>query len=292
MPDSFASLDPWFFYLATGLLALLIGSFLNVVIHRLPIMMERHWRTDCRELLGVAAPADETADTPYNLVVPRSACPGCGHRISALENIPILSYLVLRGRCAGCGTRIPLQYPLVELTTAVLSLLVLWRFGPGWQMAAACLLTWALIALAVIDLRTQLLPDGITLPFLWLGLLLNLGGLFTDLQSAVLGAAAGYLALWLVYQGFRLLTGKEGMGFGDFKLLGMLGAWMGWQALPVIILLSSFVGALVGVSLILFRRHDRNIPIPFGPYLAAAGWIALLWGDSLVAWYLDFLAVP
>jgi leader peptidase (prepilin peptidase)/N-methyltransferase len=268
----------------TALLGLAIGSFLNVVIFRLPKMMERDWRDQCAEIVdGETHAADRPA---YNLVVPRSRCPSCGHQISALENVPLVSYLVLKGRCAQCGWHIPLRYPLVELLTAVLSVIVVWQLGLSLQAAAALLLTWALVALAFIDFDTQLLPDSITLPFLWLGLLLNIFGTFTDLQAAVIGAVAGYLLLWSVYHLFRLVTGKEGMGFGDFKLLGMFGAWLGWSALPLIVLLSSFVGAVVGVAMIALRGHDRNIPIPFGPYLAVAGWIALLWGSEIVDAYL------
>ncbi|WP_051081797.1 prepilin peptidase [Thioalkalivibrio sulfidiphilus] len=272
----------------TALFSLLVGSFLNVVIHRLPVMMERQWRREATEFLyaegQTLAPAEQ--GPAYNLWSPRSACPQCGHKITALENIPILSYLFLRGRCSECGSSIPLRYPLVEAATALLSVVVVWHFGFTWQSGAALLLTWALIALAVIDLRTTLLPDSITLPFLWIGLLLNLGGLFTDATSSLIGAVAGYLSLWLVYHGFKLLTGKEGMGFGDFKLFALIGAWLGWQLLPLVILLSSLVGAVVGIALILFRGRDRAQPMPFGPYLAAAGWIALLWGNDIMALYL------
>lgn len=268
-----------------GILGLLVGSFLNVVIHRLPVMMERDWRSQCDELEGRAPRDDAPA---YNLVVPRSRCPGCGHQITALENVPVVSYLVLRGRCSACGWRIPLRYPVVELLTGVLSVIVVWRFGLGAQAGAALLLTWALVALSVIDFDTQFLPDAITIPFLWLGLLINLFGTFTTLQAAVIGAVAGYLSLWLVFHGFRLLTGKEGMGYGDFKLLAVFGAWLGWSSLPLIVLLSSLVGAVVGVTLIALRGHDRNVPIPFGPYLAVAGWIAMMWGTELVDAYMDF----
>jgi leader peptidase (prepilin peptidase) / N-methyltransferase len=272
----------------TALFGLVVGSFLNVVIHRLPVMMERQWRQEATEFLsaeGHALPPVEDTGS-YNLWMPRSACPQCGHRITALENIPLISYLMLRGRCSECGAAIPLRYPLVEAGTALLSVLVVWQFGFTWQAAAALLLTWALLALAVIDLRTTLLPDAITLPVLWLGLVLNLGGLFTNYASSLIGAAAGYLSLWLLYHGFRLLTGKEGMGFGDFKLFALIGAWLGWQLLPLVILLSSLVGAVVGLTLILVYGRDRAQPIPFGPYLAAAGFIALLWGDSIMGLYL------
>ncbi|WP_018232371.1 prepilin peptidase [Thioalkalivibrio thiocyanodenitrificans] len=272
----------------TGLFSLLVGSFLNVVIHRLPLMMERQWRQEATEMLsaeGHTLPPVEDSG-PYNLWAPRSACPDCGHRITALENIPLLSYLLLRGQCSDCGARIPLRYPMVEAATALLSILVVWHFGFTWQAGAALLLTWALLALSVIDLRTTLLPDAITLPVLWLGLILNLGGMFTDTTSSLIGAVAGYLSLWLLYHGFRLLTGKEGMGFGDFKLFALIGAWLGWQILPLVILLSSLVGAVVGITLIVVYGRDRAQPIPFGPYLAAAGFIALLWGDAIMYLYL------
>jgi leader peptidase (prepilin peptidase)/N-methyltransferase len=266
------------------LLGLTVGSFLNVVIHRLPRMLERDWEAQCAELRGEVA----AQPTPYNLATPASACPACGHRIRPWENIPVLSYLLLRGRCSACGTGISPRYPLVELITGLLSLLVVWQLGPGTPAIAALLLVWGLVALTGIDLDTQLLPDQITLPLLWLGLLVNLNGTFVELQDAVIGAAAGYLALWTVYQAFRLLTGKEGMGFGDFKLLAMLGAWLGWQLLPQIVLLSSLVGAIAGVGLVLLRNRDRGRPIPFGPYLAVAGLIALLWGPQINAAYLRF----
>jgi len=268
----------------SGLLGLAVGSFLNVVIHRLPKMMEREWRSQCAEILDDGAPAEKR--TTYNLVVPRSRCPGCDRQITALENIPVLSYIVLRGRCSGCGQRIGLRYPLVELVTGLLSVLVVWRFGLTVQAGGALLLTWALVALSVIDFDTQYLPDAITLPFLWLGLAFNVAGVYTTTQASVIGAIVGYLALWSVYHLFRLITGKEGMGYGDFKLLALFGAWLGWSAVPVIVLLSSFVGAIVGIALIALRGHDKNIPIPFGPYLAVAGWIALMWGDQLVDAYL------
>lgn len=264
------------------ILGLLIGSFLNVVIHRLPQMMHREWQQQCHELIGSEAP--ET--TLLSLSTPRSRCPHCGHAISALENIPIISYLFLRGRCHACQAHISLRYPLIEALTGALSAVVAWHFGFSWVCLGALLLTWALVALTFIDVDEQLLPDSITLPLLWLGLFFNLFGSFTTLQSAVIGALAGYLSLWLVFHAFRLITGKEGMGFGDFKLLAALGAWLGWEFLPVIILLSSLVGAVVGISLILLRQHQRSQPIPFGPYLAAAGWLALIWGDVINSGYL------
>jgi leader peptidase (prepilin peptidase)/N-methyltransferase len=266
------------------LLGLVVGSFLNVVIHRLPRMLERDWQAQCAELRD--EPVADSA--PYNLVTPASTCPACGHRIRAWENIPLLSYLLLGGRCSACGAAISVRYPLVELLTGLLSLALAWQLGPTAQALAALLLLWGLVALTGIDLDTQLLPDQITLPLLWLGLLVNLNGLFTDLPSAVIGAVAGYLALWSVYHAFRLLTGKEGMGFGDFKLLAMLGAWLGWQMLPQIVLVSSLVGALAGVGMILLRGRDRSRPIPFGPYLAVAGFVALLWGPQLNSAYLRF----
>jgi len=275
------------FITACFILGLLLGSFLNVVILRLPVIMQKEWQQQCRELLEVEH--QEGVDNQvFNLVRPRSCCPECGHKISALENIPVFSYLFLKGKCAGCGTRISPRYPLIELLTAVLTAVVAWHFGFTWQAGAAMLLTWALIALSFIDIDHHLLPDSITLPLLWLGLLLSLVPVFVDSHTSLVGAAAGYLSLWLIYHLFRILTGKEGMGYGDFKLLAVFGAWMGWQMLPVIIMLSSAVGAVVGISLILFRGRDRNIPIPFGPYLAAAGWIALLWGNDLTDAYLRY----
>lgn len=271
---------------AVAALGLVVGSFLNVVIHRLPVMLERSWRSECAEVLGDAARPVETER--LDLLLPRSRCPHCGHAIRAWENVPLLSYLLLRGRCSACGERISMRYPLIEALTAALSVAVVWRFGLDWQGAAALALTWLLVALAFIDLDTQLLPDNLTLPGLWLGLGVNLGGTFAPLDAAVVGAIAGYGSLWLVYQGFRLATGKEGMGYGDFKLLAMLGAWLGWQGLPVVVLLSSVAGAVVGVGLIALRGHDRSVPIPFGPYLALGGWVALLWGEGLARAYLGW----
>ena len=271
----------------SSLLGLIVGSFLNVVIYRLPRMMMRSWRLQCHELQGTA-PDDEDLK-PFNLNTPRSRCPGCNHAISAWENIPVISYLLLRGRCKECGQSNSIRYPLIEALTALLSALVAWHFGFSWQTAAALLLTWALIPLVFIDLEHQLLPDDITLPLLWLGLGLSLFGIFTDPGSAIIGAMAGYLSLWSVYILFKLATGKEGMGYGDFKLLALFGAWLGWQAIPLIIILSSLVGSIVGITLIILRRHQREIPIPFGPYLAAAGWIALMWGDSITNAYLNWI---
>lgn len=271
-----------------GLLGLCIGSFLNVVIHRLPKMMEQEWQAQCAELRGETPPPASEALT---LSTPRSRCPACGHQISALENIPLISYLlILKGKCASCGAGISPRYPIVEAATALLSAYTAWHFGPTLAMVGALLLVWSLIALAAIDLDTQLLPDSITLPLLWLGIAFNLAGAFVDLPTSIIGAMAGYLALWTVYWLFKLTTGKEGMGYGDFKLLAALGAWLGWQMLPAIILLSSVVGAIVGISLIVAARHGRNVPIPFGPYLAAAGVIALFWGPQLTNRYLGLIA--
>ncbi len=271
-----------------GLLGLCVGSFLNVVIHRLPKMMEQEWQAQCAELRGEMPPPASEALT---LSTPRSRCPACSHQISALENIPLISYLlILKGKCAGCGAGISPRYPIVEAATGLLSAYTAWHFGPTLAMVGALLLVWSLIALAAIDLDTQLLPDSITLPLLWLGIAFNLAGAFVDLPTSIIGAMAGYLALWSVYWLFKLTTGKEGMGYGDFKLLAALGAWLGWQMLPAIILLSSVVGAIVGISLIVAARHGRNVPIPFGPYLAAAGVIALFWGPQLTNRYLGLIA--
>lgn len=280
--------SPLFFALFCGILGLLVGSFLNVVIHRLPKMMEREWHSQCAELNG-QTPAPAPA---YNLLVPRSACPHCGHAITASENIPVLSYLFLRGKCAGCGVAISPRYPIVESVSGMLSAYAAWHFGFGLAGIAAILFVWALIALTCIDFDTQLLPDSITLPLLWLGLLLNLNGAFTSLENSVIGAVAGYLVLWSVYWMFKLVTGKEGMGFGDFKLLAAIGAWLGWSMLPLVILLSSAVGAVIGIILIVVAKHGRNIPIPFGPYLAGGGLIALFWGPFLTQSYLQLLSVP
>jgi leader peptidase (prepilin peptidase)/N-methyltransferase len=278
--------SPLIFSIFAGVLGLIVGSFLNVVIHRLPKMMERDWRTQCTELNGQVPESLPR----YNLMVPRSACPHCGHAISAAENIPVFSYLFLHGKCKGCGTAISLRYPVVEATSGILSALAAWHFGFGLAGLAAIVFVWALIALTFIDFDTQLLPDDITLPLLWLGLLLNLNGAFTSLANAVIGTVAGYLVLWLVYWAFKLTTGKEGMGYGDFKLLAAIGAWLGWTMLPLVIMLSSVVGAVVGIALIVFAKHGRNIPIPFGPYLAGGGLIALFWGQALTQSYLQLLA--
>jgi leader peptidase (prepilin peptidase)/N-methyltransferase len=269
----------------TGLifvLGLLVGSFLNVLIHRLPKMLESDWQYQCAELRGEAV----VAPPAYNLWMPRSACPSCGHAITALENIPVISWLILRGRCRSCGTAIGLRYPAAELLAGLLAAALAWKFGPGLMLIGGLVFVWALVALAFIDLDTTLLPDSLTLPLVWLGLLFNLFATFTTLQSAVIGAMAGYLGLWLVFWAFKLVTGKEGMGYGDFKLLAAIGAWLGWELLPVTILLSSMVGALAGLLMIALVRHDRRIPIPFGPYLAGAGMVALFFGADLTRAYL------
>ncbi len=279
---------PAAFVLACLLLGLIVGSFLNVVIHRLPRMLEQGWQRQCAELRG----EDVVPHAAYNLLVPRSACPHCNHAITAWENIPVLSYLYLRGKCKGCGAPISPRYPVIETLTGLLCAYAAWHFGFGAAALGALLLIWALVALTAIDFDTQLLPDDITLPLLWTGLLFNVFGVFTTLSGAVLGAVFGYLVLWSVYWVFKLVTGKEGMGYGDFKLLAALGAWLGWQMLPLIILLSSLVGAVVGITLIVALKHGRNIPIPFGPYLAGGGLIALFWGASLTQSYLQLLAVP
>jgi leader peptidase (prepilin peptidase)/N-methyltransferase len=277
--------DPALFPIVCGVLGLMIGSFLNVVIHRLPQMMERDWHCQCAELRGEEAPEYDL----LSLARPRSRCPACGHAITALENIPIISWLALRGKCSSCQATISARYPIVEALSGLLSALAAAHFGFGWAAGGSLLLIWSLIALTFIDFDTQLLPDSITLPLLWAGLLFNLFGTYTDLQSAVTGAIVGYLTLWSVYWGFKLATGKEGMGYGDFKLLAALGAWLGWQILPLTILLSSLVGAVVGIALIVLTKRGRQLPIPFGPYLAFAGVLALFWGKELTQGYLRLM---
>ena len=285
-------LSPLFFLGSTLVFGLLVGSFLNVVIYRLPIMLEREWRAQCTELFGNGA--DENVPTePFNLIRPGSACPQCRTPIRAWQNIPLLGWLLLRGRCANCRASIPARYPAIELLTGICFLLVAWRFGVTWETAAALLLTAFLIGLSFIDIDHQILPDNMTLPLLWVGLALTLWHgaitgqtLFIAPKEAIVGALAGYLSLWSVYWLFKLITGKEGMGHGDFKLLAALGAWLGWKLLPLIIILSALVGAVIGIAMIAIAGRDRQVPIPFGPYLAAAGWIALLWGDALVSTYL------
>jgi leader peptidase (prepilin peptidase)/N-methyltransferase len=284
---------PALFIASTAVFGLMVGSFLNVVILRLPVMMEREWRAQCAEppkqMPGQMADQPPPANEPFNLVQPRSRCPHCGHAIGALENIPVLSYLALGGRCAACRAPIGARYPAVELFTGLAAALVAWRFGSGWEAAAALLFTFFLIALAGIDLDHKLLPDNLNYLLLWLGLAASLVPVFVDARAAIIGALAGYLSLWLVFHGFRLATGKEGMGYGDFKLFAALGAWLGWQQLPLVILLAAGVGALVGLTLMALKRADRATQIPFGPYLAAAGWIALLWGEAITGRYLALL---
>ncbi|OLS61448.1 prepilin peptidase [Pseudomonas putida] len=273
-------------YLGSALLlGLIVGSFLNVLVHRLPLMMERRWQAEARDALGLAeAPAGER----FDLLLPASHCPHCQHRIRAWENIPVLSYLLLRGRCSACKTRISPRYPLVELLSAGLTLVAAWHFGVSISAAAFMLLSWGLLALSLIDLEHQLLHDALVLPLLWLGLIVNAFGLFVPLEQALWGAVGGYLVLWSVYWLFRLVTGKEGMGYGDFKLLAMLGAWGGWQILPFILLSSSLLGAVVGLILLRAKGRETSTPIPFGPYLALTGWIALLWGGQITTSYLHF----
>ena len=285
------------FFLSTiFILGLLVGSFLNVVIYRLPIIFKREWRKDCCNYLeenykaNIQIENNKEPSSPFNLVKPDSACPNCGHKIRAWENIPIVSYLFLKAKCSNCNASISIRYPLVEFLSAILATICAWHFGFSIEAGAAIILSWALISLALIDYDTQYLPDQITLPFLWLGLLLNLNNTFIDLESAIIGAVAGYLSLWSVYHLFKLITKKEGMGYGDFKLLALLGAWMGWQILPVIIILSSLVGSIIGITLIILKKQQRDIPIPFGPYLAIAGWIALLWGSEINYFYLNWIS--
>jgi leader peptidase (prepilin peptidase)/N-methyltransferase len=315
LAEAFAA-HPWLLWGCALVVGSLVGSFLNVVIHRLPIMLERQWQQQARETLqgnndgalaidagaadaAAAADAGSPSIIPapgrYNLIVPASRCPKCNAAIKPYQNIPVISYVLLGGRCASCKANISPRYPAVELATAILSVAVVWRFGWHWQSAAALLFTWSLTALTVIDLDHQILPDIITLPLLWVGLLLSLAWsarlaepIPVDPRSAIIGAVAGYTSLWLVFWAFKLLTGKEGMGYGDFKLFGAFGAWMGWMMLPLILLIAALAGALIGVALILIRGRDRNIPMPFGPYLATAAWIALMWGPQIVGGYLEF----
>jgi len=282
MRELFDQLD-WLLPLCLLSLGLVVGSFLNVVIYRLPLMMETRWRKDCCELLEV--PQEKEAPR-LTLATPNSHCPHCGSAIKPWQNIPVLSYLLLRGKCAVCGVGISLRYPTIELVTGLLTLSLAWYFALSPALLGAVIFTWALVTLTMIDVDHKLLPDDITLPLLWLGLLFNIGGTYVNLTDAVIGAMAGYLILWSVYWLFKLTTGKEGMGYGDFKLLAALGAWLGWQALPLIILLSSLVGALCGIALILLKGRGREVPIPFGPYLAVAGWIAMIWGDEITSRYL------
>ncbi len=284
--------NPSVFILLAGLVGLIVGSFLNVVIHRLPIVLQRQWQQEYAELAGVPDVSAAASET-FNLVWPGSRCPHCGHHIRAFENIPVVSFLWLKGKCAACAAPISWRYPLVEILTATLTAAVAWHFGFTFAAVAVIFLTWGLIALTFIDIDQQLLPDVITLPFLWLGLVLNSFDLlpYNGLASAVIGAAVGYLTLWLIFHVFKLLTGKDGMGYGDFKLLALFGAWFGWQALPLVILLSSIVGAIAGLSFILIAGRDRSLPIPFGPFLCAAGWIAALWGNDITSLYLQYARI-
>ena len=284
--------SPLIFVAVVFAFSMLIGSFLNVVIFRLPVMMEREWREQAKEILK--SPAENLPEGPFNLIVPRSRCPSCGVQIKAWQNVPVFSYLLLGAQCANCQSAISVRYPMVEILTAALAGFAAWHFGFGWEALAAVMLTFALLAISLIDIDHQLIPDSIVIPLMWAGLVMSLfhplagaDTLFISPRDAVVGAIAGYLSLWSVYQVFKLVTGKEGMGYGDFKLLAALGAWLGWQSLPAIILLSAVVGAIVGIALIVLRGRDRQLPIPFGPYLAAAGWITMLYGEALKNAYLD-----
>ncbi|CAG0973698.1 leader peptidase (prepilin peptidase) / N-methyltransferase [Methylophilaceae bacterium] len=277
---------PGIYFAFATIIGLMIGSFLNVAIYRLPKMMEHEWIRNCRELQQDAAAGDVPPPAKYNLVVPRSACPACGHNIAAWENIPIVSYLLLRGKCSACKTPISIRYPLVEALTGLLAGVIAWQFGVTGIALAAMIFAFALVALTFIDFDTHLLPDDITLPLLWIGIIVNMNNGFTDLQSSVIGAMAGYLILWSIYWLFKIVTGKEGMGYGDFKLLAAIGAWFGWQLLPAVLLLSSIVGSVIGIGLIVLAKHGREMPIPFGPYLALGGIAALFWGTQLSRLYL------
>lgn len=276
--------SPLAFIVCTLVLGLLVGSFLNVVIYRLPKMMFRDWKIQAREVLEL--PPEPESET-FNLILPHSRCPHCSHKIRPWENLPVISYLFLGGKCSSCKAAISKRYPLVELACGVLSAFVAWHFGFGWQAGAVLVLSWGLLSMSLIDADHQLLPDAIVLPLLWLGLIVNAFGLFASVTDALWGAVAGYLVLWTVFWLFKLVTGKDGMGYGDFKLLAMLGAWGGWQILPLTILLSSIVGAVLGLILLRLRNVETSTPIPFGPYLALAGWIALLWGDQITTSYLQ-----
>lgn len=275
----------WVFAACVGLLGLLVGSFLNVVVYRLPKMLMRDWHTQAREILELPA---EPVGEAFNLVLPHSRCPHCAHEIKPWENIPLLSWLFLRGRCSSCKGAISVRYPLVELSSGVLAVFIAWHYGVSWDTLAMLVLTWGLLAMSLVDADHQILPDALVLPLLWLGLILNSFGMFVSLSDAVWGAVVGYMSLWLVFWLFKLVTGKEGMGYGDFKLLAMLGAWGGWQVLPLTILLSSVVGAVLGIIILRVQRNSLSNPLPFGPYLALAGWIALLWGEQITASYWQY----
>lgn len=289
MPEIFVLLaeSQPFFLSFVFVVSLMVGSFLNVVIYRLPIMMERGWKQEYHSYFHPDEPIE--AQEPFNLVKPDSTCPACQHKIRAWENIPLLSWLWLRGKCSNCQNPISIRYPSVELITGLLSLVVAWHFGFGAQAFAGIVLTWCLVAMTFIDLDKMLLPDQITLPLLWLGLILSVGSVYVSPTDAIIGAAAGYLSLWSIYWAFKLLTGKEGMGYGDFKLLAALGAWLGWQHLPIVILLSSFVGAVIGITYLSIKSKDQSQPIPFGPYLAIAGWLTFLYGDWIAEQYWNWI---
>ena len=278
--------QPVLFVIVIALLGLIVGSFLNVVIYRLPKMMEQDWHDQCCELLEIKNENVEKQQR-VNLIFPGSNCPTCEHKITALENIPVISYLFLKGRCSSCKAKISLQYPIIEMFTGLATAYVAWHFGFSLQTLFTVLLTWALICLSVIDLEHSLLPDDITLPLMWLGLACNIFGIFTDIYSSLIGAMLGYGILWIIFMSFKAVTGKEGMGYGDFKLLALLGAWLGWQALPLIILLSSITASIIGVVMIVLKGRDKAAAFPFGPYLAIAGWITLIWGEELTGLYLN-----
>lgn len=273
--------NPTFFLVVVGFFSLLIGSFLNAAIYRIPIMLQQSWREECEELFGGENEQTDSKEK-FNLFVPRSQCPHCGHMITALENIPVLSYLFLGGKCSSCKTKISIQYPVLEILTALISIFVAWKVGFGWQTLAALVLTWTLITLSMIDAKTMLLPDSLTLPLMWLGIAVNYHGMFVDLQSSVLGAMFGYLSLWSLFHVFKLITGKEGMGYGDFKILAALGAWGGWQILPFTIFAASTLGAIIGILIIVIQRQKESQPIPFGPWLALAGFIGFIWKDDII----------
>lgn len=290
---NFLAESPTLFTLCIGFLFLLIGSFLNVVISRLPISLKQDWRKDCYEYLELTIPTLEQEEyaSKFNLLLPRSFCPNCRNTLRAIDNVPVLSYLFLRGKCHFCKEPISIKYPAVELLTSILCMLVAWNFGFAWQTAAGCILTCVLIAQSGIDLENKIIPDEITLPILWLGIIFSMFNIFTNLYASVLGAIFGYLVLFFIYWIFYLATKKQGMGYGDFKLLAMLGAWLGWQSLPFIIIFSSVTGAIIGATVILFSKKDRNTPIPFGPFLAVAGWIAMMCGHEINAWYISYIGM-
>ena len=274
---------PVFLIIVVGIFSLLIGSFLNAAIYRIPVMLEREWDDECEAHANQDNPDFVPKEREcFNLFIPRSICPTCGHKISSLENIPVLSYLVLGGKCKGCKTSISIQYPIVEIATALVSMLIAWKFGYGWQMLSLLVFTWTLITLGMIDAKTMLLPDNLTLPLMWLGLVVNYNNVFISLHQAVLGAIAGYLSLWIVYQLFKLLTKKEGMGFGDFKILAAIGAWGGWQILPFTIFASALLGAVIGIIMMKVRKQKDSNPIPYGPWLALAGLIGMIWRDEIL----------